>query len=91
LDAVTGKELFTFQGHTDWIMRLAFSPDGKRLASAGSDESVTIRDMAASKQEITFKAHTNGVQSVAFSPDGKRLVTASRDDTVKVWELAKLP
>ena len=68
---------------------MAFSPDGKRLASAsdGSDgEGVGRRDRAGT---LTLKGHTERRRtSVAFSPDGKRLASASRDETVKVWDAA---
>jgi WD40 repeat protein len=65
---------------------VAFSPDGKRLASASMDRTVKVWDAAAGQEVLTLKGHTDQVQSVAFSPDGKRLASASMDRTVKVWD-----
>ena len=67
---------------------MAFSPDGKRLASASYDETVKVWDAATGQETLTLKGHTSAVTSVAFSPDGKRLASASGDGTVKVWDAA---
>ena len=67
---------------------MAFSPDGKRLASASWDKTVKVWDAATGQESLTLKGHTDGVMSVAFSPDGKRLASASEDQTVKVWDAA---
>ncbi len=65
---------------------MAFSPDGKRLASASGDRTVKVWDAATGQETLTLKGHTGDVWSVAFSPDGKRLASASDDRTVKVWD-----
>ena len=62
-------------------MSVAFSPDGKRLASASRDGTVKVWDAATGQEIRTLKGHTGFVTSVAFSPDGKRLASAgSRSD-----------
>jgi eukaryotic-like serine/threonine-protein kinase len=67
---------------------MAFGPDGQRLASASTDGTVKVWDMATGQQLVTLIGHTGNVSCVAFSPDGKRLASASwsPEQTVKVWD-----
>ena len=68
---------------------MAFSPDGKRLASGNGDwpkGEVKVWDAATGQETLTLKGHTGWVSSVAFSPDGKRLASGSGDNTIRVWD-----
>jgi len=74
--------------HADVIQDLAFSPDGKILASCGYDRLIKLWDVAAKKELRVLKDHSDSVYGIAFSPDGKLLASASADRAVKVWDVA---
>jgi WD40 repeat protein len=65
---------------------VAFSPDGHRLATAGTDQIVRLWNLET-RQPLgdSITGHTGTVSSVAFSPDGHRLATGSWDETVRLW------
>jgi WD40 repeat protein/serine/threonine protein kinase len=81
-------ELFTLPGHTDRVYSVAFSPDGRRLASGSRDATVKVWDTRTERELLTIdKGLQGGVRSVHFSPDGRRLASANSDHTVRVWEV----
>ena len=73
-DAATGKMLAHFPGHTDSICSVAWSPNGKILASSAGDATLKLWDAAAGKMLASMQGHTGDVRSIAWSPDGKTRV-----------------
>jgi sugar lactone lactonase YvrE len=78
----------TLKGHTSWVFSVAWSPDGRRLATASADKTAKVWNAASGQELLTLKGHISWVNSVAWSPDGRRLATASGDHTVRVWDAA---
>ncbi len=80
------SELLTLLGDAGMVERVAFSPDGQRLATLG--ERTVIRESATGKELFSLTDNAVGVLSVAFSPDGQRLTSGSRAGPVKIWDSA---
>lgn len=76
-----------FKGHQGLIYNLAFSPDGKVLATASFDNTVKLWDYATGKEIAVLKGHTSPVYAVAFSSDGT-IATGGADNLIKIWDKA---
>jgi WD40 repeat protein/beta-lactamase regulating signal transducer with metallopeptidase domain len=70
------------------VLAVAYSPDGKMLASAGDDGVIRLRDLASGRVVGQLEGHRDAVSCLAFSPDGRTLATGSYDQTVKLWCVA---
>jgi tetratricopeptide (TPR) repeat protein len=85
-EASSDQTIHVLVGHTADVTCAAFTPDGRRLATASFDRTIKLWDVATGRDVFTLRGHTAGVVSVAFSPDGQRLVSGGIDATARVWD-----
>src|SRR5262249_58000335 len=87
-DALSAKETRTLRGHTAQITGLTFSPDGRRLVSAGDDKLLKVWDAATGHEAIAFDLDLRAPVGVAFSPDGHELACGCfrPDPGLKLWD-----
>ncbi|MBW4598211.1 MAG: NACHT domain-containing protein [Calothrix sp. FI2-JRJ7] len=82
-----GQQWMTMEGHTNWVRSIAFSSNGKMLASASDDKTVMLWDTSTGQCLKTLKGHQQRVWSVAISPNCNIIASASEDKTIRLWRL----
>lgn len=81
------RSVATLSGHTQAVVGLAVSRDGKYLATGSADSTILIRDAGSYELIRTIRGHKGQVTTLDFSPDSKTLVSGSTDKTLRLWNL----
>lgn len=87
LQYLCNLDLMTLKGHSYWLHCVAFSPDGKRLATGSNDATAKLWDVETGRELVTYRGHTAGPRSIAFSPDGTRIATGAWDTSARIWDV----
>jgi eukaryotic-like serine/threonine-protein kinase len=83
-----GRVIFVYRKHGALVNAVAWSPDGRSIASGADDATVQVWDASHGGSILTYRGHKQLVEAVAWSPDGQRIASGGFDHTVQVWNAA---
>ncbi|WP_299465786.1 caspase family protein [uncultured Microscilla sp.] len=86
IDLKRNEMIGKLTGHTDVVFSVAFSKDGRYIASGSGDKTIKIWEVNRKRLVTTLKGHSNSIYEVAFAPNGNQLISGSYDKTVKIWD-----
>jgi WD40 repeat protein len=89
-DPADGKKVRSLRPKSGGFFTVAFRPDGRLLAAAGTDRLIHIWEEKSGREVLTLRGHDNDIMRLAFSGDGRYLVSCGQDWTVRVWDLKGL-
>jgi len=75
----------SFENHADWVLGVAFTPDGKHLLTCGRDKTAKVWDLTTKESVLTFPDHQNTVWGVAAKADGKLAYSVGEDGQLRTW------
>ncbi len=85
VDVATGRLKATMKGHNGFVQVLAYSPDGRRLATGGDDTTIRIWDAAEQKELLTLPGGSKSITTLAFSPNQRQLISANFSGLIRLW------
>ena len=78
----------TLSGHSDWVSSIAFSRDGKMLATASRDTTARVFEVGTGKSKTTFSGHRKPVRGVVFASDNQRVYSSDSQGVLSLWKIA---
>lgn len=86
---VQGQKVLSYLEHKKEVYTVAWSPNGKYIASAGEDGAVRVWEAATGNTKYVYSCHTNTGCRITWSPDGSRIASVGDEKTIRVWQASR--